>query len=222
MFINGFDTPSDNDPGQFRSFGPDIHASRSYPSSAIYLGPRSTQCLHMACKVSLGATYFAPAAGVSPGAGGQIGWRASFKRSDGALFRPGVSEIVVLVDFWDSRNMGNPGFDGNDSVGNVTAGEYWIKGTLAAGKTSQFVEKHGASMLTGTAGWRNATFYWNITRANMLNILSAFGATTTTPEMVRLSGSTFNCELYDNLNPTAQFKPGQFGFFFESQTVDVW
>jgi hypothetical protein len=235
MFINGFDTPSDNDPSQFRRFGPDLHASRSYPSSAIYLGAGSTQCLHMACKVSLGATYFAPAAGVSPGAGGQIGWRASFRRSDGAPFRPeerdpktnevtkpAIWEIVVLVGFWDSRNIGNPGFDGNDSIGNVTAGEHWIAGTLVAGKTSRFVEKHGASMMTGLTGWRSAMFYWNITRANMVNILSAFGATTTTPEMVRLSGSTFNCEIYDNRNPPDQFKPGQFGFFFEGQTVDVW
>jgi hypothetical protein len=55
----------------------------------------------------------------------------------------------------------------------------------------------------------------------MLNILSAFGADSTTPEMVQLTGTTFSCEIYDNRTPAAQFKPGQFGFVFEGQTVEV-
>lgn len=223
MFINGFDTPSDNmTGGGFKSYGPDIHISRTYLSPAIYLGPASTQCLHMACTLSLGETYFSPAAGTSAGVGGQIGWRASFVRSDGGPFFSNVTSIVLLVGLWDSRNVGNPGFDGDDSSPSTTQGENWISGTLVTGKTSKFLENYGTNMMTGPTGSRRAEFYWNISRTNMINILAAFGATATTPEMIRLSQTTFNCELYDNRSTPAKFKPGQFGFYFENQTVDIW
>lgn len=222
MFINGFDTPSlDDGTANFQGYGPDIHISRSYLSSPIYLGPTSSQCLRMKCKLSLGETYFAPAAGSTPGVGGQIGWRVSFRRSDGRPFAANISDIVVLVGFWESRNMGDPGFDGNDVLVNLTDGEYWVGGTLAEGKTSKFVDNKGDNLMTGPSGWRSANFSCNITRNNMLNILSAFGADSTTPEMVQLTGTTFSCEIYDNRNPAAQFKPGQFGFVFEGQTVEV-
>ncbi|MDO5626075.1 MAG: hypothetical protein Q4G71_15475 [Pseudomonadota bacterium] len=223
IFLNGFDTPSVREPsGRFLSYGPDIHLLRSYVSPQIYIGTQSPRCMHMSCKLTLGATWFNPAAGVAPGVGGQIGWRASFKRSDGLPFFSSVREIVLVLGFWDSRTVGNPGFDGNDSIGNVTAGEHWIAGTLVAGKFSKFVTNHGANMLTGSFGNRSAMFYWSITRANMINILEAFGATTTTPEMIRLSGSTFSGELYDNRASPSEFKPGQFGFSVSDQVVSVW
>jgi len=222
MFINGFDTPSlDDGSGNFQGYGPDIHISRSYPSSAIYLGPTSSQCLRMRCKLSLGESYFAPAAGSAPGVGGQIGWRVSFRRSDGKSFASNIVDIVVLVGFWESRNIGDPGFDGNDVLVNSTDGEYWIGATLAQGKTSKFVENKGDNLMVGPSGWRSANFSCDITRDNMLNILAAFGAESTTPEMVQLSGTTFSGEIYDNRTPAAQFKPGQFGFVFEGQTVEV-
>jgi hypothetical protein len=222
MFINGFDTPSlDDGTGVFQSYGPDIHISRSYISSPIYLGPTSSQCLRMTCKLSLGETYFAPAAGTAPGVGGQIVWRVSFQRFDGKPFATNISEIVVLIGLWESRSVGDPGFDGNDTFGNVTDGEYWVSGTLAQGKNSKFVENTGDSLMTGPSGWRSSNFSCKINRLNMLNILSAFGADSTTPEMVRLSGTTYSGEIYDSRTPVAQFKPGQFGFVFEGQTVDV-
>lgn len=223
MFINGFDTPSlDDGSGKFQGYGPDIHISRSYLSSPIYLGPTSSQCLRVKCKVSLGETYFSPAAGSTPGVGGQIGWRVSFRRSDGKPFATNISDIVILVSFWESRNVGDIGFDGNDILVNSTDGEYWVSGTLAKGKTSKFITNKGDNLMTGPSGWRSANFSCNITRDNMQNILSAFGADSTTPEIIQLTGTTFSCEIYDNRTPAAQFKPGQFGFVFEGQTVEVW
>jgi len=91
MFINGFDTPSlDDGAGNYQGYGPDIHISRSYLSPQIYLGPTSSQCLRMKCRLSLGEIYFAPAAGSTPGVGGQIGWRVSFRRSDGKPFATNI------------------------------------------------------------------------------------------------------------------------------------
>jgi len=99
--------------------------------------------------------------------------------------------FVVLVGFWESRSIGDPGFDGDDTMANLTDGEYWVSGTLAKGKTSRFVENKGDNLITGSSGWRSAAFSCNITRDNMLNILSAFGADSTTPEMIQLTGTTF-------------------------------
>ncbi|WP_313233995.1 hypothetical protein [Delftia acidovorans] len=223
IFLNGFDTPSVVDFGVPRSYGPDIHLLREYVSPTVYAGVASSQCLRVACILNLGVSYFSPAAGLQAGVGGQIGWRVSFKRYDNAPLRSGVSEIVVLVGMWESRNLGDPGFDGNDSTPYVTAGEHWIAGTVAAGKTSAFVESHGDAMLTGPAGNRSAILRWDITRKNMLNILSAFGISGTAPEDLRITGTTFSGELYDNRPDSlrTQFKPGQFGFSVSDQIVVI-
>jgi len=227
MFINGFDTPSDIDPGnRIRPYGPDIHIGKSGLSGAIYLGPGSEQCLHMACRVHLGMLYFDPPAindaTGQVGTGGQIGWRISFRRYDNGVFRPSsdTREISVLCGFWDSREGG----DGHDSVGNVTAGEYWIGAPLTSNQSSRFVTNYGAAEMHGRQQHRDAEFYWNITRQNMLNILEAIGASGTTPEDIRVSGCSFNCELFDNRpqNELGKFKPGQFGFNFSNMIVDIW
>jgi hypothetical protein len=39
---------------------------------------------------------------------------------------------------------------------------------------------------------------------------------------VRLTGTTFNGELYDSRAVPAEFKPGQIGFSLAGQTVAIW
>ncbi|UXA70978.1 hypothetical protein M0D46_08170 [Xanthomonas prunicola] len=181
----------------------------------------------------LGQNYFSPAAGVDgPGTGGQVGWRVSFVRADGQAFKPGLDargnsfkNLVVLLGLWDSRDVEDSGSGNGDFSGGFTAGESWVAGTLLAGKTSRFVTNFGANMFTGRQQWRQAQFYWDITRSNMANILDDFGAGAyTTPEMMRIVGTTFNAELFDNrpAEQRGQFKPGQFGFSFANMIVDIW
>lgn len=231
-YINGWDTPSEktDDRSAWKSYGPDIHFLKEGFSPPIFGNNQRVRC---GVLVKLGQSFFTPAAGVDGvGVGGQLGWRIDFQRDDYQPFRPGLDasgkplmKISVLLGFWDSRNVGDPGFDGNDFVGGFTAGESWLAGTLVAGKTSQFVTNYGANMLTGRQQFRQARFDWDITRDNMLNILSAFGAAGyTTPEMLRITGAGFNAELYDNrpANQLGEFKPGQFGFSYSDFGIVAW
>lgn len=223
MFLNGFDTPSDQEPdGRVRGYGPSIQLARWAFSPQVFAGPESEQCLHMACTVQLGATYFAPAAGQQPGVGGQLGWRSTWRRTDGRDFVPGVAEFSILTGFWDSRNLYDPGFDGKDSVPDVTQGEHWVSGTMAPGHESRYVTRYGSPQLHGCGPHSVSEFYWNITRQNMLNALAAFGFADTTPEDLLLCMTSFGCEMYDNRPQPDHYKPGQFGFNFRNTIVAIW
>ena len=228
IFLNGFDTPSDIVGGVPKSFGPDIHLTRSGMSPQVYFGASNPKCLHMGCELTVGTQYFWPQAGANPGAGAQVGWRLSICRVvNGARtpFRQGLNDIVILLGLYESRHVGDPGFDGEDTTGNVTQGEHWCAGTIAAGKTSRYVTNYGANMLTGVTSYnRTARFYWDISRANMVNILSDFGAGSVAPEEIRITGTTFSSELYDSRADSAktEFKPGQIGFSVGGLTVSCW
>lgn len=237
-FINGYDTPSDkpdnkpwNDPG-WKEFGPNIHFVKKLYSPQVF----SENGMHLHCGVlaNIGQTFFAPAAveAGTYGAGGQLGWRATFVRADGQPLKPGLDargnpffELAVVLGLWDSRNAEAPDNANGDFVGGFTAGESWVAGTIVAGKTSRFVTNFGANSFTGPQPWRQAQFYFGITRQNMINILDGFGAGAyTTPEMVRINGTGFNAELFDN-RPDGQrgeFKPGQFGFSFSNTIIDIF
>jgi len=223
MFLNGFDTPSDFEPnGSVRGYGPSIQLAKWAFSPKVYQGPGSEQCLHMACRVELDAIWFDPPAGKEPGVGGQLGWRSTWRRSDGRDFVPGIAEFSILTGFWDSRNLYDPGFDGKDSAPDVTQGETWVSGTMAPGHDSKYVTRYGSTQMHGRSSRPVTDFYWNITRQNMLNALEVFGFADTTPEDVLLCMTSFGCEMYDNREHPAQYKPGQFGFNFTNMIVDIW
>lgn len=223
MFLNGFDTPSDVKGGNFIGYGPDIHLQKFEWGPPIFNLTNPSQHLHMACRVQFGKMYFARPAGPTPGVGGQLGWRCTFRKLDRTAFRAGLDELVLTLGFWDSRHIGDPGFNGKDSKGNVTAGEQWVSGTLAPGETSRYVQNYGSVQLQGLQPeFKTVDFYWDVTRQNMLNILEDFGLSNITPEEVTITSTSFNCELYDNSPVVAEFKEGQFGFNFENCIVDIW
>lgn len=228
IFLNGFDTPSNIVGGVPKSFGPDIHLTRSGVSPQVYLGAGSSQGLHMGCELTIGAQYFAPQAGATPGVGAGVSWRLSICREVNGVntpFREDLDEIVILLGLYESRQVGHPGLDGQDTTGNITQGEHWCAGTIAAGKTSRYVANYGANMLTGVTSYnRTAQFYWDITRDHMTNILTDFGAGSVPPEEIRITGTTLSSELWDNRDDSdkTEFKPGQLGFSVDGFTVSCW
>ncbi len=223
MFINGFDTPSEYDGDFVRPFGPNMHLYKNGTSPQVYAGVGTSQALHVRADLHLQTLYASPAAGVSVGAGAQGGWRGQFARADGAEMKTGVRYFAVLALMFDTRVVGNPGLTGEDDHATITQTELWCAGTLASGKTSLYVTNLAANSTFGMSTPRSASMHWAVTRQNMVNILAELGITGTTPEQLRLTGTTFSVELFDSRADGArtQFKPAQVGCHFSNQTVSI-
>ena len=126
------------------------------------------------------------------------------------------SEILVYT--WDSRL---PAETNDTPVRTDSHGTKFVGTGAKAGQ--RYATNFGATAFSGTGGNREAQFYVDITRANILNILADSGHSAVNPDSIRLRNICFQAELADLTQPNVLPNiHAQYGVTFEGQTVSIW